>query len=149
MSGRRWIEERQKQFPRTNDASSRLRGDLSATERRFWQLIRKIEHPGGRFRRQAAVGSYVLDFVHHGGKLVVELDGHFHDNPEARAKDAARDTWLTNEGFRVLRFRNEQIWDDTDNVLDVIRAELAARAPSPQPLSQRGRGATLEDSSIA
>jgi very-short-patch-repair endonuclease len=110
MSTRRWIDERQSLFTRTNAAAGRLRQDMSATERRFWQLIRKIEHPGGRFRRQAAVGPYVLDFVHHGGKLAIELDGHFHDNPEAQAKDAERDAWLANEGFHVVRFRNEQIW---------------------------------------
>ena len=107
---------------------------MSATERQLWKHLRKLEGIEGRFRRQAPLGPYVADFAHHGAKLVIELDGPFHESDAARSHDADRDAWLTENGFRVLRFRNADVWADTPRVLDAIRE--AAASPSPHRSSE-------------
>jgi len=112
---------------------------MSATEKHLWKYLRRLEGIEGRFRRQTPLGPYVVDFAHHGAKLVIELDGPFHDNDVARSRDADRDAWLMENGFRVLRFQNADVWADTPRVLDAIRE--AAAAPSPYPLPQGERGA--------
>lgn len=138
-------EFRQQRYGITNARAKRLRTVMSATEKKFWKDIRALEGIEGRFRRQAAIGPYVVDFVHHGGKLAIELDGPHHESDEAKARDAKRDDWLKSQGFTVMRFRNEELWDDTDRVLDTIRAALGGDAPSPlTPLPRGERGSETQ-----
>ena len=82
-----------------------LRRMSPSTERLLWKLLRDRKLAGLKFRRQVPMGPYVLDFVCLRHRLVVEADGLFHD-PE---QDARRDDWLASQGFRVLRFRNDEI----------------------------------------
>ncbi len=88
----------------TNQARS-LRQKAPSTERFLWRLLRDRRLDGLKFRRQVPLGPYVLDFVCHRHRLVVEADGPFHD-PE---HDALRDAFLAAQGFRVLRFTNHEI----------------------------------------
>jgi very-short-patch-repair endonuclease len=86
------------------------------------------------------------DFVCHSAKLVVEVDGGHHCEED----DGKRDGWLRSQGFRILRFWNNDIFDNEEGVLTVILAALEAsaaassrdgRGPSPQPLPLEGGGA--------
>jgi len=99
-----------------------LRQRASSTERDLWRLLRGRRLEKLKFRRQVPVGPYVLDFVCLRHRLAVEADGPFHD-PKA---DARRDTWLTAQGFRVLRFSNAQIGLRPHEVTDAILAVVAA-----------------------
>lgn len=126
MSARQPKDQRQNAFSNANAAAKRLRKDMSATERRMWAALRRIEGIEGKFRRQAPLGPYVADFVHYGAKLVVEFDGPHHDTPEGRAQDQRRDQWFRTNGFRVLRIPNDDVWKDEPGVLAQIREALEA-----------------------
>jgi len=69
-------------------------------ERQLWQLLRDRRLEGLKFRRQVPLGPYIVDFLCHAHRLIVEIDGPFHDEEH----DALRDTWLRTQGFEVLRF---------------------------------------------
>jgi very-short-patch-repair endonuclease len=90
------------------------------------------------FRRQAPIGRYIVDFVHHGSKLIVEVDGPLHDLPERRLSDAERTRWLEGQGYRVLRFQEAVVRNDLYTVADRIAAE--ASPPSPTLPPSRGKG---------
>jgi very-short-patch-repair endonuclease len=83
---------------------------------------------GLKFRRQAPIGRYIVDFVCYEKKVIIELDGGQHsEKPE---KDKARDAWFRSEGFRVLRFWNNDVLSQTEEVLEAIVKEWM-RSPSP------------------
>ena len=92
------------------------------------------------FRRQAPIGRYIVDFVCFGRALVVEVDGGQHAIEIEEERDAARTAWLEREGFRVIRFWNDDVLGNVEGVLEVIRAELARPHPPPQPSPTRGEG---------
>jgi len=123
----------------------RLRNESTATERRLWAWLRTLRKTHGvHVRRQAPIGRFVADFACHSAKLIIELDGPFH---EARA-DADRDAWFKAAGYRTPRFSNEEVIAHWDRVVSAIEAALGlgARLDGPpshlQPLipaSQRAR----------
>ncbi|WP_255357001.1 endonuclease domain-containing protein [Caulobacter sp. Root655] len=112
----------------------RLRREMTASERVLWEALRRFNL---HIRRQAPMGRYVLDFVHHGARLVIEVDGGRHDLPEAQLHDAERDAWLNAQGYRVLRIRDRDAFGDADAVADRIAAEIQ-RSPPSQPFPHQG-----------
>jgi very-short-patch-repair endonuclease len=131
--------------PRTRAHARTLRQDMTKAERIIWYAVRGHRLDGASFRRQTPIGPYIVDFVSHTAKLVIEIDGgqHFEDRHEAR--DARRDAYLTSKGYRVLRFSNLDVVANRDGVVSVIAAAvLAARAPTlPSPASGRGGASGL------
>src|SRR5204863_4151265 len=85
-----------------------LRNQPTDTEKRLWHFLRAGKL-GVKFRRQAAIGAYIVDFVCFSHKLIVELDGPQHLDASARDHDNRRSEWLTSRGFRVIRFRNQAL----------------------------------------
>jgi very-short-patch-repair endonuclease len=100
-----------------------LRRDATDAERFLWQRLRNGAL-GVKFRRQHPLAGYVLDFCCLGHRLVIELDGDQHSDPEAFLRDAQRDQALGRIGFRVARFGNRQVLTEPHVVLDAIRALL-------------------------
>jgi len=117
-------------------AARRLRREMTDAEHKLWQALRANRFRGVGFRRQAPLGPYIADFVCHALKLVIEVDGGQHSGSE---RDAARDAWMVREGYKVLRFWNNEVLGNLEGVLDRIGREVAA-APSPQPSPTRGEG---------
>ena len=100
-------------------------------ERRLWKLLRDRRLAGLKFRRQVVLGRYIADFICFRHRLIVEADGPQHED---RAEDAARDDWLRGQGFRVLRFPNQQIENHGEQVVSAILAAADAKViadPSP------------------
>ena len=95
-------------------------------ERRLWKLLRDRRLAGLKFRRQFKFveGPYIVDFICFRHRLIVEADGPQHED---RAEDAARDNWLRGQGFRVLRFPNQQIENHGERVLAAILAAADER----------------------
>ncbi|WP_424362020.1 endonuclease domain-containing protein [Methylocystis parvus] len=104
--------------------AKRLRANQTSVEQRLWNAIDRIPLLQTHFRRQAPIGPYVVDFVALRAKLVIELDGESHTHPGASEKDARRTAWLEQEGYRVLRFWNAEVYENIDGVLDTIHAAL-------------------------
>ena len=90
-------------------------------------LAKALRQAGLHVRRQAPIGRYIADFAFHGARVIVEVDGFRHDLPEAQLHDAERDEWLASQGYRILRFRNQQVLDDPEGVVGVIRESLPPR----------------------
>ena len=113
-----------------------LRGTLTDAERKLWLNLRAHRLLGEKFRRQHPIGPYIVDFVHFGGRLVIEVDGSQHlDN----AADAQRDAWLHSQGLRVLRFWNNDVLSNTEAILQKILQELERPlSPNPSPASGEG-----------
>ena len=108
-----------------------MRRDPTFAEKVFWKALRRLEDH--HFRRQAPFGRYIVDFVCHRSRLIVEVDGGIHNLDEVIARDAEREDWLTSRGYRVIRFSNVQA------TVAAILAQIGAGAPTPNP-SPRGGG---------
>jgi very-short-patch-repair endonuclease len=76
---------------------------------------------GLKFKRQQPVGRYIVDFVCLEKKLVIEIDGGQHDESQT---DKQRDAWLSQQGYKVLRFWNNEVFQNLDGVLEAIRDEV-------------------------
>jgi very-short-patch-repair endonuclease len=101
---------------------------MTLPEKALWKALRK---PDLGFRRQVPIGRYIVDFAHLGARLIIEIDGGWHDLPEAELHDALRDAWLVSQGYRVLRFRNQQALDDPCAIVEAVRPLL--------PQGEKGR----------
>ena len=88
-------------------------------ERCLWDSLRN-GNTGYSFKRQHIVGMYIADFICIEARLIIEVDGGYHSQWEQMEVDANRTHVLEQMGFRVIRFSNEEIIGDIDNVLDVI-----------------------------
>ena len=111
-----------------------LRAHSTEAERLLWKHLRSKQLKDTKFRRQQPIGNFIVDFVSLDKKLIVELDGSQH--VENRENDERRDQWLNSQGFKVLRFWNNEIFGNIEGVLESIMEELS---PSPNP-SPPGRG---------
>jgi very-short-patch-repair endonuclease len=116
-----------------------LRYRLTEPERRLWWHLRhSLGAADAHFRRQVAIGSYVVDFCSLAYRIVIEVDGNQHGTDEGRRHDASRDTELGRTGFRTLRFTNREVMTETQSVLDTILAALEHPRPIPDRSPQRG-----------
>jgi very-short-patch-repair endonuclease len=124
------------------DFARRLRNYPTDAEKRLWHFLRAGKL-GVKFRRQAAIGPYIVDFVCFSHKLIIELDGPQHLEVVAQNHDDRRSAWLATRGFRLVRFRNQLLDDGVAQVVETIQRALAeaehnAAPPPPQPSPQRG-----------
>jgi very-short-patch-repair endonuclease len=120
------------------DFARTMRATPTDAEHRLWQHLRAGRLPDFKFRRQQPLGNFIVDFVCLEARLIVELDGGLHNGS---ASDIAYDTWLTSQGFVVLRFWNNEVFENLEGVVERILVQLQQPHPSPQPLSRKGRGA--------
>lgn len=120
--------------------SRRLRRQQTEAETRLWSRLRAKRLHGLKFRRQVPIGNYIADFVCPGAKLVVEVDGSQHADDSGY--DARRTEFLEREGYRVLRFWNNEVLAETDSVIEKIAAVATAPLPGPagRSLSPEGEG---------
>ena len=101
-----------------------LRTNMTHPERILWSQLRANHMDGHKFRRQHAIGTYIVDFVCLKSRLVIEIDGDSHDPEPRQARDADRTAYLEKLGFRVLRFWNHQMVEELDESMGVILNEL-------------------------
>jgi len=107
----------------------RLRLNSTNAELRLWNRLRSRAIDGCKFVRQEPIGPYVVDFICREKRLIIEVDGGQHaDNKQ----DRVRDQWLTEHNYRVLRFWNNEVLGNTNDVLEVIAAALNGESP-PHP----------------
>ena len=124
--------------PRATTQARAMRQAPTDPERRLWWHLRhRLPTDDTHFRRQVAIGPYVADFCCLGARLIVEVDGGHHGFEANLARDAKRDAYLAQQGFRVMRFPNADVVRRIDDVLDTIRAALHP-APPPAPSPQGG-----------
>ena len=116
--------------------AKRMRREPTEAETRLWSILRAGRMDGAKFKRQEQIGDYIVDFVCFAERLIVEADGSQHVENDA---DQARDAWLKSQGFRILRFWNNDILRDVDAVGEAIYAALRPPLPNPSPARGEGR----------
>ena len=116
------VYERVTYTNRAAGQAKRLRREMNVSERKLWEELRKLKL---NIRRQAPIGRYIVDFVHHGSKLIIEVDGRRHDLPEEQVRDIDRDGWLNQQGYRVLRIRGDDAFGRPHDTAELIAAEIA------------------------
>ena len=109
----------------------RLRNQSTDAERHLWQHLRGKQIAGYRFRRQVPVAGFIADFACLEAKVIVELDGGQH--AQNVGYDAQRDRLIEAQGFRILRFWDNQVFLETQAVLQEIMRALEASSPHPDP----------------
>lgn len=120
--------------PTQRERARCLRSNMTDAEIHLWTKLQHQQLGGNKFRRQVAIGPYIIDFACLRARLLIEVDGGQHNESGHQAKDASRDAWLSREGYRVLRFWNHEVLAETDAVLEVIsRALDEASSPLPGP----------------
>ena len=115
-----------------------LRHEQVPHEQQLWHHLRAKRFANFKFRRQHPIGEFIVDFVCLNQRLIIELDGRHH--AVAKDDDTKRDQWLQTQGFRILRFWNNEWTLQQDSVLQVIWNALHKDALSPNPSPASGQG---------
>ena len=105
----------------------KLRKKSTIAENLLWQKLRNRQLEGFKFRRQQPLGPYIVDFVNFEKRIVIEIDGGQH--AVLKSKDENRDAWLNDEGFKVMRFWNNEVFENLEGILQVIRNRLISPLP--------------------
>jgi very-short-patch-repair endonuclease len=116
----------------SRDFAKQLRRNLTPFEWHFWHAVKNRQLAGSKFRRQVPVGPYVADFLCVTARLIIELDGSQHG--DAADTDAVRTRYLEAQGYRVLRFWNNDVMTNLEGVLRIVElalAEAPLTLPSP------------------
>lgn len=103
-----------------------LRKRPTDAEQLLWRHLRLKQMEGFKFRRQQPIDNYIVDFVCFEKRLVIEVDGGQHATQE---KDALRDKYLQQQGFNVLRFWNNEVLQNINGVLEMIREHCLSPSP--------------------
>lgn len=103
-------------------AAREMRQQPTGAEDILWSYLRNRQLAGFKFRRQHAVDRFILDFYCRAARLAVEVDGPIHEC--TAIEDAERDNVLARYGIRILRVRNEEVFDDIGSVLGIIHNAL-------------------------
>ena len=115
-------------------------------ERKLWVERREFRRWYGiHVRKQVPIGIYVADFAIHEHRLVIEVDGEHHFEPERQRRDRERDEWLAGQGYTVMRFSTGELSDTFDGCIEEILGALGLmqdgkRTPTPNPSPQGGGG---------
>ncbi len=124
----------------TTACARQLRREMTNAERKLWSALRRHGLAGAQFRRQAPCGPYIADFLCHGARLVVEVDGATHSTEAERSRDAKRDAWFAANGYAVLRVTNAEVYEQFEGVLETVWMPRRSGCPLPNPPPLRGRG---------
>ncbi|MFZ2054759.1 MAG: DUF559 domain-containing protein [Candidatus Aminicenantales bacterium] len=119
-------EKKLNSYPK--DFARSLGKESTNVEKLLWRQLRAKRLLGLKFRRQEPIGKYIVDFVCYEKKIIIELDGGQHS--EYEEKDQKRDEWFRSEGFKILRFWNNDVISQTEEILEII-AKKCLESPSP------------------
>ncbi len=119
-----------------------LRNQPTHAEIILWGHLSKGNIFGTKFRRQHPISTYIADFYCHSAGLVIEVDGSIHDLPEVLQNDIERQLYLESLGLKVIRFKNEEIFNNLENVLEKINQNIKQSEQAALQVGSpfRGRG---------
>lgn len=113
---------------RLSSLAKALRKNQTEAERLLWGFLKAKQIYGLKFKRQAPIGNYIADFVCFDARLIVEVDGGQHSSETS--KDFERTGWLQSQGFKVLRFWNNDVLGNINAVMTVIWENAVGAAPN-------------------
>ncbi len=122
------IKPRWRSSPIIAQRARQLRRVMTPTEKKLWLRLRDRQLAGLYIRRQHAIGQYIADFYCAHAKLIIEVDGDTHAEPNQQVHDAARTAWFVSQGYRVVRFTNQDVATRIEGVLEeILRVCRASR----------------------
>jgi very-short-patch-repair endonuclease len=101
-----------------------LRKSMTLAEKILWEKLRNSKLNGLKFRRQHPLDIFIADFYCHQKRLIIELDGGIHDTSEQKEYDDGRAFELEEKGFKILRFKNEEVLNNIEGVLSRIESHM-------------------------
>ena len=104
-----------------------LRKNETEAEKLLWNKLKRKQVSGYKFRRQHPIEHFIVDFYCHEVKLVIELDGEIHDIAENKEYDTNRTFEIEKYGIKIIRFKNERIYENIDNVINEIKQTIEMR----------------------
>jgi very-short-patch-repair endonuclease len=116
------------------DRARQMRRDKTRAEERAWTQLKDRRTLGLKFRRQVPIDRYIVDFYCHEIRVVVEIDGGVHDRPGQAEWDAKKNHRLEELGYKVLRITNDDVLNQSDCLLEMIRALYPSPGASRHPL---------------
>ena len=121
------------------EKSRQLRKNMTPQERKLWCIIRNRQFFGYRFRRQFPLGQYIVDFICREKKIIIEIDGGQHNEIKNIQYDNERTEYLISEGYKVLRFWNNDIDKNIGGVYEKLKEafEIGGNITPPQPSPSR------------
>ena len=121
------------------EKSRQLRKNMTPQERKLWYIIKNRQFNGYRFRRQFPLGQYIVDFICREKKIIIEIDGGQHNEIKNIQYDNERTEYLISEGYKVLRFWNNDIDKNIGGVYEKLKEafEIGGNITPPQPSPAR------------
>jgi leucyl-tRNA synthetase len=148
-----YMNSTKEEWRRTLQFAKQNRKDATVEEDIIWQELRNRKIADFKFRRQHPIAGYIPDFVCLEKKLIIEIDGGYHNETEQIKFDTARESWLAEQGFTMIRFTNYEVNNSLNTILKNIEQALSnkesiseAAVSSPSPL-ERGRGEVKRETS--
>ncbi len=114
-----------------NIIARELRKNQTTQETKMWSILRNYQIEGYKFKRQYPIGDYIVDFVCKEIKLVIEIDGGQHNEPQNIEYDETRTKYLNSKGYTVLRFWNNDVDQNLEGVYEKILSTINLIQPSP------------------
>jgi very-short-patch-repair endonuclease len=118
-------------LPESRQKARSLRKSLTKGEVLLWLELRTLKINGLHFRKQAPIGPYIVDFVCHSAKLVVEVDGDLHETEAGKRHDANRDAYLRSLGYEVVRFDSPDVLANPWHCAQEAKEKAARRLSDP------------------
>ena len=124
---------------KTIENSRQLRKNMTLQEKKLWSVIRNRQFFGYRFRRQFPIGQYIVDFICREKKIIIEIDGGQHNEIKNIHYDNKRTEYLISEGYKVMRFWNNDIDKNISGVYEKLKEvfEIGENTTPPQPSPSR------------
>jgi len=120
--------------PRNTDRAKSLRNAATPAERKLWKYLSKRQVCGRKFSRQMPVGAYYADLLCRELALIIEIDGYSHETRQGY--DAKRTRALVEHGYKVIRFTNDDVLNNIEDVVGRIK-QVLADMPTPNPSRRR------------
>lgn len=111
------------EYEHLKENAKKNRQNATEAESVFWSMV-KVSALGQRCIRQHIIGDYIVDFLFRRSRLIVEIDGGYHFTDEQQLYDTIRQEWLENQGFKVIRFTNQEVLFNPENVITKVKQNL-------------------------
>ena len=112
----------------TKENAKTNRSNMTDAESLLWHYLRQ-EQLGVRFRRQHVIGDYIVDFICLKQRLIIEIDGGYHNDIVQQQEDRIRQNWLESMDYKVIRFTNEEVFYNIETVISTITGNINLELP--------------------
>ena len=117
--------------PKLFELAKDLRNRLTEPEKILWEKLRLRQLRGYRFKPQHPIGEFIVDFYCHKSKLIIEIDGGYHNQKDQQDYDVSRTNILREFGLKIIRFKNEDVLERIDFVVEEILRNLKTTECEP------------------